>query len=307
MRTRRGNTVLALLLSVFNLSGCGTEPHLNSDELAQKYPDKKYIQIDGVSLHYDQQGLGPPLILLHGFPISSHIWRNIIPGLTYGTTVYALDLMGFGFSEKPPDQIYTLETYVTQLSTFLDTLHLENPILAGQDIGALIATLYTIRNPAKVRKLILMNTPLYEAAPSLNVRLLRLPVIGQFFAQDWSLKHVLRAGVENQERMSERLLASYLTPYNDDPGARATLHTFVKEFAPQPLLEREIQPNLSQLSLPTLLVWGANNDLVPLTIGRRLAREIPHAELQIVLRTGHYVQEERPDEVRAILKAFVDQ
>ena len=73
MRTRRGNTVLALLLTIFSLSGCGTEPHLSSDELAQKYPEKKYIQIDGVSLHYDQQGLGPPLILLHGFPTSSCI------------------------------------------------------------------------------------------------------------------------------------------------------------------------------------------------------------------------------------------
>lgn len=306
MRTRRGNTLQAVILVLFSLIGCGAEESFSGDELAQKYPDKKYIQIDGVSLHYDQRGLGPPLVLLHGFPTSSYIWRNIIPGLTYGTTVYSLDLMGFGFSEKPPDRTYSLETYVSQLSTFLDTLHLENPILAGQDIGALIATLYTIRNPGKVRKLILMNAPLHEASPSLNVRLLRFPVLGQLFSQDWSLKHVLRAGVATQERMSERLLAAYLTPYHDDPGARATLQTFVQEFTPQPLLEHEIQPNLSQLNLPTLLVWGANNDLVPLTIGRRLVKEIPHSELKIILRTGHYVQEERPDEVRVILKAFVD-
>src|SRR5262249_50338445 len=148
-------------------------------ELAQKYPGKKYAQIEGVALHYEQEGLGRPLVFLHGVPTSSHLWRDITPGLTYGNTIYNLDLMGFGISEKPQNISYSIETYADQLTKFLEKLHLENPIIVGHDIGGVIAALYTLRHPGKVRKLIVMDAPLYSAAPSLHVRLLHTKLIGE--------------------------------------------------------------------------------------------------------------------------------
>lgn len=299
-----GGLVLATALY---LAGCGSSgPGLTAAELAKKYPDKKYVQIDGVSLHYEQEGLGRPLVFLHGLPTFSYLWRNIIPGLTYGNTIYSLDLMGSGLSEKPQNLTYSLDTYVGQLGKFLENFHLENPILAGHDIGAAIVTLYALRNPGKVRKLILLNAPLYSAAPPLNVRLLRTKLIGELFTGDWFLKRILRGGVFKPAAMTDALLDAYLQPYHDDPGARAALLKQVREFNLRPTLENEIQPNLAKIAPPTLIVWGDGDPYVPLDFGKRLDQEIPNSDFAVILNTGHYEIEERAEEVRAVLKEFID-
>ncbi len=296
-----------VLVMALAMASCGPSgPSLTGTELAQKYPEKKYVQIDGVSLHYEQEGLGRPLVFLHGYPTYSYLWRNITPGLTFGNTIYNLDLMGFGFSEKPQDTTYSVDLYVEQLGKFLENFHLENPILVGHDAGGVIVTLYTLRNPGKVRKLIIMDAPLYYAPSPLNLRLLRTRLIGDLLSGDWFFERLFRSGVEKQELMTEPLLDAYLKPYHDDPGGRTALLKFVREFNPRPLIENEIQPNLAKLELPTLVVWGDGDAYVPLDFGRKLDQDIPNADFVVILRSGHYVQEERPEEVRAVLKEFID-
>ncbi len=301
MWMRTGLFAVALLVAA-----CGSQSSLSGAALQEKYPDKKYINIDGVALHYDQQGLGRPMVLLHGLGTSSYIWRNIIPGLTYGTTVYTLDLMGFGYSEKPQDRRYDIETYTSQLSTFLQELNLENPILGGHGVGALIVALHAVRNPEAVRKLILVGAPLYDNSPPLNVRLLGLPGLGRLLTGDWFLKRVFRAGVEDQDKMSDIALRPYLAPYQDDPGAWTSLRKLIREFDAGLVLEQEITPTLSQMDIPTLLVWGPHDAFVPLEVGRQLNKEIPTSDISVILRSGHYVQEDRPDLVRAAFKDFRD-
>ncbi len=306
MEQRMGVGGLVLVMALC-LLGCGSSgPSLTGAELAKKYPDKKYVQIDGVSLHYEQEGLGRPLILLHGIPTDFLLWRNITPALTYGNTIYNLDLMGFGLSEKPQNQTYSLDAYVGQLSKFIANFHLDNPILIGHDLGGVIATLYTLRNSGKVRKLIIMDAPLYSAAPPLAVRLLRTRLIGDFFTGDWFLKHILRGGMVKQELMTDALLNDYLKPYHDDPGARSALLKCVRELELRPALEKEVQPNLGKIQVPTLVVWGAEDPYVLLEFGKKLDDTIPNSELYVVLRSGHYVQEERSEDVRAALKEFID-
>ena len=300
---RIGGAVVAL---VFFLSGCSSEPSLSSTALKEKFPGKKYMEIDGVSIHYDQQGLGKPMVLLHGLGTSSYVWRNIIPGLTYGTTVYTVDLMGFGYSEKPHDRNYDIETYVSQLETFLEEFNLQNPILGGQGVGALIVALYTVRNPGKVEKLILAGAPLYESTLPFNIRMIGLPLIGQALTGDWFLKRIFRAGIENKSKMSDIGLRPFLAPYQADPGARTSLRKFVKEFNAEPAIRNEIVPNLGTLHMPTLVVWGPHDAFVPLEVGRKLDQDIPNSDISVILRSGHYVQEDRPDQVRLALKEFRD-
>jgi pimeloyl-ACP methyl ester carboxylesterase len=306
MKQRLGLSGLVVLL-LLNLTGCGSSgPSLTAAELAQKYPKERYMQIDGVAVHYKQEGLGRPLILLHGLPTTSYLWRNITPGLTYGNTIYSIDLMGFGLSEKPQNQTYSIETYVTQLTKFIDTLHLEHVLIAGHDIGAPVAVLYALRNPAKVRKLLLLNAPLYpESSPS-HISLLRTKLIGDLFTGDWFLKRILRNGVENKAAMTQTMFDDYLKPYHDDPGARAALLKCVREFNLRPTLEKEITPNLGKIQAPTLLLWGDGDPYVPLDFGKKLKDDIPNSTLSVVLRTGHYAIEERTEEVRAQIKEFID-
>ena len=297
-----------LLVALFSLAGCTPPESLPGEELVKKHQDKRYLQIDGVYLRYEQQGLGKPVVFLHGLPTSSYLWRKIVPGLAYGNTAYILDLMGFGYSEKPQNHIsYSPDTYVSQLAKFIETLHLENVALIGHDVGGVIAALYTIRHPDRVRKLIVMDAPLYPISLPLVLRLMRTRLLGEIFVSEWLLKRFLQGGVMNKAAMGEKVLENYLQPYRDDPGARATLLRFLREFNLRMALEEEIIPALSKLQTRTYIVWGDGDPYVPLDFAKRLERDLPNRFLQVITNTGHFVQEDRPDELTRLLREFLQQ
>jgi len=232
----------------------------------------------------------------------------VTPGLTYGNTVYEIDLMGFGLSEKPQDRTYDLDTYVSQLSTYIENFHLENIVLVGHDFGAVIAATYTIRNPNNVYKLALMSAPISSAIPlPFNFRLLGIPVIGNMLTGDWFLQRILTEGIHNEDERREAKLKEYLQPFHDDPGARQALPKFLREFGLRQAVETELLPNLDKLSMPTLLLWGGQDPFTPMDVARELAVAISTANLQVVTRSGHYILEDRPEDVRQKLKDWIDQ
>ena len=297
---------LGLVLALA-LLGCGEDLALSRTELAQKYPEKTYIEANGVALHYEQSGQGRPIVFLHGLLSSSHLWREITPVLTYRNTIYTLDLMGFGLSEKPPSVEYSLDTYVDQLSVFLGTLEIANPILVGHDIGGRIALTYALRHRGAVHKLILMDVlPMSSASLPSRLRLLRFPGLGELLTGDWFLKRILWDGVENKAVMTEALLQEYMTPYHTDPGARAALLKCLREFTLAADGEQNLQTQLASLEVPTLVMWGGNDEYTPLQMGRKLNDTLPQSEIAVILRSDHYIQEDRPEEVRAVIKRFIN-
>ena len=305
-RSPIGRGVLLVLALIF--AGCGgSAPSLTGEEIQARNPNHTYVEIDGVALHYRQTGLGRPLIFIHGLLEDYRIWRHVTPGLTYGNTVYELDLMGFGLSEKPQDKTYDLDTYLAQLTAYIENFHLENIILAGHDFGAVIAAAYALQSPANVHKLILMSAPIsaQESLP-LNIRLLGVPLIGNLLSGDWFLKRILQEGVFDKQVMSDAMVKQYLEPFEDDPGARAALHKFLREFDLGRVVEEDILPNLSALIMPTLLLYGGQDQFTSMDVARELDVAIPGADLQVVTRSGHYILEDRPEDVRQQIKEWID-
>ena len=307
-RSWRGHTKLVLFLLLFSTPGCGAPSgtSLSGDELQKKYPDEKYVQLKGVSLHYEQEGLGRPVVLLHGFLTHSAIWRNIIPTFTYSYTLYSLDLMGSGLSEKPQNQTYSIDTHVAQLGQLIEDFHLDNAILIGHGVGGAIAMVYAMRNPGTVKKLIVMNAPLSPGYSATGLWLLKTPLIGGMLTNDWFIQRTLRRGFFKPESFPESVLDMYLQPYRDDPGARVALLKQIKELNLDPVVEKEVTPNLAKFQVPTLILWGANDPYVPLDVGKSLDTLIPNVEVPVVLNPGHYELEERPEETRAMIKEFLD-
>lgn len=303
---RHRHFIPILFTCVYCLLGCQTAPSLTGVELAQKYPEKRYLQADGVALHYELEGIGPPVILLHGLLTHSALWRTIASGLTYGNTIYTVDLMGFGFSEKPQHILYSLEVYVAQLDMFITALQLDRPILVGHGLGAVIATLYALRHSDKVEKLILMGVPFSSVTLPFSLRALRFPLLGEWFARDRVIEQVFRDGMESDAILTDTLLQTYAQPYHEDPGAWAALRKCLREINVEATWEQEIRPHLATLRLPTLLIWGGNDEYAPIAFGRMLHKALPQAQMEVILRSGHYVQEDRPEEVRAIIKTFLD-
>ena len=302
--SRFASTLLMLLVCTVGCGPSGTS--FTAQQLKEKNKDAKYVEVDGVSLHFTQDGLGKPLIFLHGLMTSSYLWRNITPALTYGNTVYGLDLMGSGISEKPQNLTYSIDTYVNQLSKFIDGFHLENPIIAGHDIGGSIATLYAIRNPGKVHKLLLLNAPLYPGYSAPGLGLLKTPLVGGLLSGDWFLQRELRGSVFKPASMPDSLISQYLAPYHSDPGARVALLKQVKELNLDAALKKEAADNLSKLQVPTLIIWGDGDPYVPLNMSKDMKKTIPGAELYVVLNTAHNPIEERSEDVRQAMKEFID-
>lgn len=297
----------ALCLLLIATVGCGPSgTSLTAQQLQEKNKDAKFVQIDGVSLHYTQEGLGKPLIFLHGLPTSNHLWRTITPGLTYGNTIYCLDLMGSGLSEKPQNLTYSVDTHVTQLGKFIEGYHLENPILVGHGIGGSIAGLYAVRNPGKVKKLILINAPLFPGASGTGLGLLKIPLVGGLLTADWFLERTLRGSVIKPAAMSDSLLSQYLAPYKDDPGARVALLKQVKELNLDAALKSEAAEHLSKLQIPTLIIWGDTDPYVPLSMSKDMKKTISTAEHYVVLKTAHNPIDERPEDVRQRIIEFID-
>jgi pimeloyl-ACP methyl ester carboxylesterase len=105
--------------------------------------------------------------------------------------------------------------------------------------------------------------------------------------------------------MTDVLLETYLQPYHDDPGARAALLKALHEMDLTSRWEQELLPQLRTLSTPTLLVWGDSDPYAPLPVGRQLDAVIPQSDFVVVLKTGHYGMEERPEEIRTVIKEFI--
>ncbi len=308
LRNRRQAHRGVLLVVAFILAGCGdSAPSLTGEEIQVRNPDHTYVEIDGVALHYRQTGLGRPLIFIHGLLEDHRIWRHITPGLTYGNTVYELDLMGFGLSEKPQDKTYDLDTYLAQLTAYIENFHLKNIVLAGHDFGAVIAAAYAIQTPANVHKLILMSAPIsaHESLP-LNIRLLGIPLIGNLLSGDWFLKRILQEGVFDKQAMGDAMVKQYLEPFEDDPGARTALRKFLREFDLSRVVEEDILPNLGALTMPTLLLWGGQDQFISMDVARELDVAIPSADLQVVTQSGHFILEDRPEDVRQQIKEWLD-
>ena len=200
----------------------------------------------------------------------------------------------------------TLDTYVGQLSVFLESLEIAHPILVGHDIGGRIALTYALRHRGAARKLILMDVPLSSTSLPSRLRLLGFPGLGELLTGDWFLKRILLDGVENKAVMTEALLQEYMTPYHDDPGARAALLKCLREFTLPADSEQNLQTQLASLEVPTLVMWGGNDEYTPLQMGRRLNDALPQSDIAVLLRSGHYIQEDRPEEVRAVIKRFIN-
>jgi pimeloyl-ACP methyl ester carboxylesterase len=159
--------------------------------------------------------------------------------------------MGFGLSEKPQNQTYSIETYVSQLTKFIENFHLEHVIIAGHDIGAPIAALYTIRNPAKVRKLLLLCTALPRVPPFISLLRTKLSVSCSLATGPQTYLH---NGVENQAAMTPSLVDDYLKPFHEDPICSLPPPQVLREFDLRPTLRERDYAQLRQDQIPTLQV-----------------------------------------------------
>jgi pimeloyl-ACP methyl ester carboxylesterase len=260
--------------------------------------ESRYVTIkNNLKIHTCIKGdpLNPLLVLIHGWPASSLLWRHLIPGLSKQFYVLAPDLPGFGKSDKPRNAEYSLDYLRNFILDFFDAFDLKTAHLCVHDLGGMAGLSFAVRHPERIDKFVVMDTSPYPEWSFLlkaTIFLLKQPYLTWLFLNRFVFKQVLKSGFCNQEFITSEVIDIFRTPWiNSKDGARAFSRTI--DIPPERMVESK--ENLRRINIPTLILWGKKDVFFPFKIARQLHQDIKTSRLVGVDKAGHFLQEEQPE------------
>jgi pimeloyl-ACP methyl ester carboxylesterase len=263
-----------------------------------------------VTLHVEVFGAGPPLVALHGFGGSIYSWHSIRDELSASHTVHAIDLKGFGLSPKPKDGKYSVYDQSALVLDYIAAHHLTGVTLLGHSFGGGVALATAVEleehQPGVLSKLVLIDAASYKQDLPWFISILRVPVIG-FLSQHLvtsrsQVKKVLVNAYFNEKLITNEQVDSYAAPLMMDGGKYALRET-ARQILPKNI--DELSARYPHIRVPTLIIWGRHDRVIPLANGERLARDIAGSRLIVIENSGHIPHEEVPDSVRTPLADFL--
>lgn len=245
-------------------------------------------------IHYQEKGAGRPLVLIHGYTSSTYSWKDVFEPLAKSFHVIAVDLKGFGFSGKP-DGDYTRRAQALLLAHLLEHLKIEQAWLCGNSMGGEVALNVALANPQLVSGLILIDSAGVEVpgSGSLAPGYLLIPGLGRILiALSLTSDRLVREGLEksfyDDANVTTERVANYYRPLQTRGGQLAALRART-QWGVFP-----VESNLGRINVPTLILWGAQDALIPLAAGITMNKLIKTSKLVIFDHCGHLPQEEIP-------------
>ena len=297
--------IVAVALTIFWFS---RPVDVSFEEVRAAVPNSDYshfAEIDGLRIHYQEKGTGTPLVLIHGYTTSTYSWKDVFEPLSKTFRVIAIDLKGFGFSGKP-DGDYTRRAQALLVIHLLDHLNIGKAWLCGNSMGGEVALNAALANSQRVAGLILIDSAGVEVAGSgsLAPAYLQLPVVGRvLIALALRSDKLVRQGLEksfyDRTKITSERLAAYYRPLQTRGGQLAALRTRTQAD------EFPVEPELGKINVPTLILWGAQDALIPVAAGHKLNDLIKNSKLVIFENCGHLLQEEMPARTVDELTQFI--
>ena len=267
----------------------------------------RYVTVHDLRLFAITLGKGRDVVLLHGNPASTYSWRKVMEPLAARYRVHAIDLPGFGFSDKPADASYDIGWLTTAVLGYLDAERIPRAVLVGNSMGGAVATETAIVEPGRVVALVLLGAaglPEAETAgPPLSFRMLTWPVIGpvlRALPARGRVRSRLREAVYDPSTITETDVEAYYAPLRSEGGTNAFLARLRRN------TKEDRSPRVRTIRAPTLVITGDTDRLVPPATARRYHELIAGSELLVLERTGHIPQEERPERVVAEVTRWTD-
>lgn len=267
--------------------------------------EEGYYQLSDTQLFVQRAGNAEQvLLLIHGFLGSTFSWRYLLPLLSPHFTVYAVDLPGFGRSDKGKDYPYTLAAYAKSIRAFIQSQAVRHLTIIAHSMGGQVAMRLATIVPRLVQRLILIAPSSYlPAAKRWQKTLFRLPlshrVVPLLMTPDRAYRELTNVVYDEQAMDLQKMYDGYVTPLRDRHFPRS-LFQFASNRESD--LSRE---QLRQIGQPTLLLWGRHDRVVPLHVGQRLVRDLPKARMEVIEQTGHVPMEEKPRNVYDHITSFV--
>lgn len=294
-----------LVGSVLIVIGAGIRPDVPVEKLKAKYTNEhsRFVAIDGLSVHYRDEGKGLPLVLLHASPSSLQTFDGIAEELSKQFRVIRLDLPGYGLTGPNATGDYSLQWYMRFLDSFLTAVQVNSCYLAGNSFGGRLACEYAYEQPGRVKKLILLAAsgyPLKEEGV-LAMKMARTTVFRpivryvtpKFFIA-MNLKEVYGGRHEVPAKTVDRYYDLLLREGNRD--------TFI---AMSNREQGESSGHIKALRIPTLILWGKDDSIIPPRYAELFHKDIPGSRVIVYDGAGHIPQEVVPEKIAADMRAFL--
>lgn len=267
------------------------------------------IPVGPGAVHVERYGHGgTAVILLHGFGTCTFLWRGVAPAIsTAGHTAYAIDMFGYGESDRPYDAHYGITAQTDYLDAAMTGLRINRAVIVGVDIGGDVALSLAATRPDRVEKLVLINTPAFEKIPADDISQMQRRTAKFAFRLTRGmlgaaplLEGLLKGSVANPDHMPMRLVARYLAPFVGRDGVNHLLALAASVNASD--ME---ELDLSVVQIPTLLLWGEEDRWVNPKLADRLINSLPDGRLVRIPGVGRLLPEENPNYLLELLLDFM--
>ena len=264
----------------------------------------------GIKLSHSVSGQGSPVLLIHGFGASSYSWRYVVEPLSRNHQVITLDLKGFGNSPKPRDDMYSVYDQARLVRNFIVDQNFKDLIIVGHSFGggvALVTSVYLeASHPGLIKKLVLIDNVAYVQELPAFVEILATPILGSMavnlLSNKTQVKILLKEVYFDDELIPQKAIDHYAENLAQD-NAKYAIVTGARQLIPEDL--DQFSQNYGRLKIPTLVIWGREDGMLPLEIGERLHADLPNSELVILDNVGHAAQEENPALILPSLEKFL--
>ncbi|WP_216327602.1 alpha/beta fold hydrolase [Deinococcus aestuarii] len=276
------------------------------------HPAPTFTEVGGVRTRFAVQGDGPPLLLLHGIGRSLEDWSANVAPLAARHRVYALDLIGFGYTDKP-DVPYTLGGLARFAVHFLDAVGETRPVvLMGNSLGGAVAQRFAVAYPERTRALVLVNSAGFGPEVAAVLRALSVPRLGELLLQPTArnARQTVRSLFHDRTFATEERVAQALDLSRQPHAARAFLRV-LRDLGDwrgvKAAWREELQERLARQGVPTLIIWGDRDVILPARLLEAARRYHPHARTHLFQATGHVPQLERAETFNRLVLDFLQE
>ncbi|MFQ5667737.1 MAG: alpha/beta fold hydrolase [Candidatus Binatia bacterium] len=281
-----------------------------------------YADLPEGRIHYLDEGQGPVLLMLHGNPTWSFLYRHLVRGLRDRFRCIAVDHLGFGLSDKPATGDYTIPGHIRRMEQLVDALGLERVTPVVQDWGGPIGLTWAVEHRARVDRLVVMNTFAFNVRPAdvtlsmllapLVLGVVRLPGVGEVLIRRLNIfvRRFVPGVIQDPARKTPGVMRGYLFPY-PDYTSRAAILQFPREIPftsrhPNWMLLANLEAKLRGWQLPALIVWGQRDPAFAPSITDRFAALLPNHRIVRIEHAGHFLQEEAPEAIIEAIGSFFE-
>ncbi len=271
------------------------------DTLKEKYCNtaSSFISVDGMDVHFRDEGDPAdsiPIVLIHGTASSLHTFDAWSDRLKKTNRVVRMDLPAFGLTGPFPDRNYSIAHYTAFLKDFLSALKIKQCVLAGNSLGGQIAWNFTLEQSGMVTKLILIDAagyPLHSKSVPIAFQMARMPVVRNLFTYV-TPRFMVKSSVENVYFDQSKVTDALIDRYYELTLRKGNRQAFVDRL--NSTADTSTIKNISNIQQPTLILWGANDLLIPVENAYKFQADLPNDTLVILEKSGHVPMEENPVE-----------